>query len=93
MAYEVSKEVLEDVIKYFADTAKKLRGDLVIFTSRLEDEYVIRNLNDFHKLKIRKGEVIDATVYVGDDDELYEEFKMGSGKDDAVIKEKFLNKK
>lgn len=93
MAYEISKEVLEDVIKFFADIAKKLRGDLVVFTSRLEDEYVIRNLSDFQKLKIRKGEVIDATVYVGDDDELYEEFKLGNGKDDTIVKEKFLNKK
>lgn len=93
MAYEVSKDILDKIIVCFADTAKKLRGDLVVFTSRLEDEYVIRNLNDFHKLKIKKGDVIDATVYVGDDDELYEEFKLGIGKDDLIVKEKFLDKK
>ena len=30
MTYEVSKEVMNEVIKEFAKTAKKLKGDLVV---------------------------------------------------------------
>ena len=49
-----------------------------------------RDIRDFAKLKIRKGDVIDATVYVDDDDELYDEFRLGEGKDDLVVKKKYL---
>ncbi len=93
MTYEVSKEVMNEVIKEFAKTAKKLKGDLVIFTSRLEDEYVIRDIKDFEKLKIKNGDMVEATVYVDDDDELFEEFRLGNGKDDQVVRDKVLDRK
>lgn len=93
MMYEVSKEVMNEVIKEFAKTAKKLKGDLVVFTSRLEDEYVIRDIKDFEKLKIKNGDMVEATVYVDDDDELFEEFRLGNGKDDQVVRDKVLDRK
>lgn len=93
MTYEVSKEVMNEVIKEFAKTAKKLKGDLVVFTSRLEDEYVIRDIKDFEKLKIKNGDMVEATVYVDDDDELFEEFRLGNGKDDQVVRDKVLDRK
>lgn len=93
MTYEVSKEVMNEVIKEFAKTAKKLKGDLVVFTSRLEDEYVIRDIKDFEKLKIKNGDMVEATVYVDDDDELFEEFRLGNGKDDRVVRDKVLDRK
>lgn len=93
MTYEVSREVMNEVIKEFAKTAKKLKGDLVVFTSRLEDEYVIRDIKDFEKLKIKNGDMVEATVYVGDDDELFEEFRLGNGKDDQTVRDKVLDRK
>lgn len=93
MTYEVSKEVMNEVIKEFAKTAKKLKGDLVVFTSRLEDEYVIRDIKDFEKLKIKNGDMVEATVYVDDDDEPFEEFRLGNGKDDQVVRDKVLDRK
>ena len=90
MTYEVSREVMNEVIKEFAKTAKKLKGDLVVFTSRLEDEYVIK---DFEKLKIKNGDMVEATVYVDDDDELFEEFRLGNGKDDQEVRDKVLDRK
>ena len=93
MTYEVSKEVMNEVIKEFAKTAKKLKGDLVEFTSKLEDEYVIRDIKDFEKLKIKNGDMVEATVYVDDDDELFEEFRLGNGKDDQVVRDKVLDRK
>lgn len=93
MTYEVSKEVMNEVIKEFAKTAKKLKGDLVVFTSRLEDEYVIRDIKDFEKLKIKNGDMVEATVYVDDDDELFEEFRLGNGKDDQIVRDKVLDRK
>ena len=93
MTYEVSKEVMNEVIKEFAKTAKKLKGDLVVFTSRLEDEYVIRDIKDFEKLKIKNRDMVEATVYVDDDDELFEEFRLGNGKDDQVVRDKVLDRK
>ena len=93
MTYEVSKEVMNEVIKEFAKTAKKLKGDLVVFTSILEDEYVIRDIKDFEKLKIKNGDMVEATVYVDDDDELFEEFRLGNGKDDQVVRDKVLDRK
>lgn len=93
MTYEVSKEVMNEVIKEFAKTAKKLKGDLVVFTSKLEDEYVIRDIKDFEKLKIKNGDMVEATVYVDDDDELFEEFRLGNGKDDQVVRDKVLDRK
>lgn len=93
MAYEVSREVMNEVIKEFAKTAKKLKGDLVVFTSRLEDEYVIRDIKDFEKLKIKNGDMVEATVYVDDDDELFEEFRLGNGKDDQIVRDKVLDRK
>ena len=74
-------------------TAKKLKGDLVVFTSRLEDEYVIRDIKDFEKLKIKNGDMVEATVYVDDDDELFEEFRLGNGKDDQEVRDKVLDRK
>ena len=93
MTYEVSKEVMNEVIKEYAKTEKKLKGDLVVFTSRLEDEYVIRDIKDFEKLKIKNGDMVEATVYVDDDDELFEEFRLGNGKDDQVVRDKVLDRK
>ena len=93
MTYEVSREVMNEVIKEFAKTAKNLKGDLVIFTSRLEDEYVIRDIKDFEKLKIKNGDMVEATVYVDDDDELFEEFRLGNGKDDQEVRDKVLDRK
>ena len=93
MTYEVSKEVMNEVIKEFAKTAKKLKGDLVVFTSKLEDEYVIRDIKDFEKLKIKNGDMVEATVYVDDDDELFKEFRLGNGKDDQVVRDKVLDRK
>ncbi|MDU1910415.1 hypothetical protein [Fusobacterium sp.] len=93
MTYEVSKEVMNEVIKEFAKIAKKLKGDLVVFTSRLEDEYVIRDIKDFEKLKIKNGDMVEATVYVDDDDELFEEFRLGNGKDDQEVRNKILDRK
>ena len=61
MTYEVSKEVMNEVIKEFAKTAKKLKGDLVVFTSRLEDEYVIRDIKDFENLP--KGQMINPVDF------------------------------
>lgn len=93
MTYEVSKEVMNEVIKEFEKKKKKLKGDLVVFTSRLEDEYVIRDIKDFEKLKIKNGDMVEATVYVDDDDELFEEFRLGNGKDDQVVRDKVLDRK
>ena len=93
MTYEVSKEVMNEVIKEFAKIAKKLKGDLVVFTSRLEDEYVIRDIKDFEKLKIKNGDMVEATVYVDDDDELFEEFRLGNGKDDQEVRNMILDRK
>lgn len=72
---------------------QKIKGDLVVFTSRLEDEYVIRDIKDFEKLKIKNGDMVEATVYVDDDDELFEEFRLGNGKDDQVVRDKVLDRK
>ena len=66
---------------------------MVVFTSRLEDEYVIRDIKDFEKLKIKNGDMVEATVYVDDDDELFEEFRLGNGKDDQVVRDKVLDRK
>lgn len=93
MTYEVSREVMNEVIKEFIKTAKKFKGDLVVFTSRLEDEYVIRDIKDFEKLKIKNGDMVEATVYVDDDDELFEEFRLGNGKDDQEVRDKVLDRK
>ena len=37
--------------------------------------------------------MVEATVYVDDDDELFEEFRLGNGKDDQVVRDKVLDRK
>lgn len=37
--------------------------------------------------------MVEATVYVDDDDELFEEFRLGNGKDDQEVRDKVLDRK
>lgn len=90
--YNISKEVLKEVVTTYIGLAKKLKGELVLVNkvSDESDEYVITNIKDLSFLNIKKGDLIEATIYVDDDDEVFEEFKIGSGQDDTVVREKIV---
>lgn len=96
MAYNVTREMLTEVLENYIKLAKKNGGEVVVLnkTSDEADEYVIKSIKDFNIIKTKKNDFIEVTVYDDDDDDIaYEEFTMGDGSDYDKICVKILGKK
>ncbi|MEG0069725.1 hypothetical protein [Cetobacterium sp.] len=92
--YDLTKDMLTEVIAGYIELAKKMKGELVILNKIDDeaDEFLITNLKDFNLIKINNGDLIEVTIYVDDEDEVYEEFKIGTGKDYNLVKERIISK-
>lgn len=92
--YNVTREMLIQVIDGYIELAKKLKGDLVVLNrvNDEDDEIIIKSLKDFNIIKTRDGNLIEVTIYVDDEDEVYEEFKIGNGQDYEKVKSNILSK-
>lgn len=90
MIYDVTRELLTEVLKEYIKIAKKERGELVVFNENDEYDYIIESIEDFDQVKTKKGDLVDATIYVNDDDILYAEFLIGTGKSFEELKKGVL---
>ncbi|MGL6115065.1 MAG: hypothetical protein ACRC1R_08490 [Cetobacterium sp.] len=92
--YSVSFKLLEKIIEGYLKIAKKLSGELVILNKKDDeaDEYIISNINDLKFLKISKGDMIELTIYVDDEDEYFEEFVIGEIKNIEKLEKNILSK-
>lgn len=90
MIYDVTRELLVEVLKEYVKIAKKEKGELVVFNENDEYDYIIEKIEDFEQVKTKKGDLVDATIYVNDDDILYTEFLIGTGKSYEDLKKGIL---
>lgn len=90
MIYDVTREMLEEILKEYIKLAKKQKGELVVFNEKDEYDYIIEKIEDFKNVKTSKGDLVDATIYVNDDDVLYSEFIIGIGKSYDELKKTVL---
>lgn len=90
MIYDVTREMLTEVLKEYIKIAKKEHGELVVFNEKDEYDYIIAEIEDFEQVKTNKGDLVDATIYVKDDDVLYTEFLIGTGKGYEELKKTVL---
>ncbi|WP_297597179.1 hypothetical protein [uncultured Cetobacterium sp.] len=81
--YDLNRDMLTEVIAGYIELAKQMKGELVILNKIDDeaDEFLITNLKDFNLIKISEGDLIELTIYVDDEDEIYEEFVVGEGLD------------
>lgn len=96
MAYNLTREMLIEILESYIKLAKKNHGEVVVLnkTSDEADEYVIDNIKDFSLIKTKKNDFLEVTVYDDEDDDIaYEEFTIGDGSDYGIAAEKILGKK
>ncbi len=81
--YNVTREILTEILNGYIKLAKNLNGELVVLNkiSDEADEFLIKNIKDFNLIKTKRGDLLEVTIYVEDEDEIYEEFIIGDGSD------------
>lgn len=92
--YNVTREMLIEVLKGYIKLAKTLGGELVVLNKVDDeaDEFIIENINDFNLIKTKKNDLLEITIYVDDEDEVYEEFVIGDGTDFHKVQKNIFEK-
>mgnify|MGYP000400936785 CR=1 FL=1 len=90
----VTREMFIQVLDGYIELAKKLKGEVVVLNrvKDEDDEVVISKIEDFKLIKTSFGDLLEVTIYVNDEDEVYEEFKIGNGSDYKKVQETILSK-
>ncbi|WP_297406035.1 hypothetical protein [uncultured Cetobacterium sp.] len=90
----VTREMFIQVLDGYIELAKKLKGEVVVLNrvKDEDDEVIISKIEDFKLIKTRFGDLLEVTIYVNDEDEVYEEFKIGNGSDYKKVQETILSK-
>ena len=92
--YNVTREMLVEILDGYIKLAKKLDGELVVLNKVDDeaDEFLIKNIKDFNLIKTKKNDLLEITIYVDDEDEVYEEFVIGDGTDYQKVQKNIYEK-
>lgn len=93
MVYDLSREMVVEMLEHYLKIAKKVKGEVVVLnkTSDEADEYVISKIEDFDLIETKKNDFLEVTVYDADEEDVeYEEFSIGEGKDYQVARKNIL---
>ena len=92
--YNVTREMLTEILDGYIKLAKKLDGELVVLNKIDDeaDEFLIENIKDFNLIKTKKNDLLEITIYVDDEDEVYEEFVIGDGSDYSKVQKNIYEK-
>lgn len=92
--YNVTREMLVEILDGYIKLAKKLDGELVVLNKVDDeaDEFLIENIKDFNLIKTKKNDLLEITIYVDDEDEVYEEFVIGDGTDYQKVQKNIYEK-
>ncbi|WP_052193878.1 hypothetical protein [Cetobacterium sp. ZOR0034] len=92
--YNVTREMLVEVLEGYIKLAKELDGELVVLNKIDDeaDEFLIEKIKDFDSIKTKKNDLLEITIYVDDEDEVYEEFVIGDGSDYEKIQKNIFAK-
>lgn len=92
--YNVTREMLTEILDGYIKLAKKLDGELVVLNKIDDeaDEFLIENIKDFNLIKTKKNDLLEITIYVDDEDEVYEEFIIGDGSDYSKVQKNIYEK-
>jgi|GEM_PF-1831410 len=92
--YNVTREMLVEILDGYIKLAKKLDGELVVLNKIDDeaDEFLIENIKDFNLIKTKKNDLLEITIYVDDEDEVYEEFVIGDGTDYQKVQKNIYEK-
>ena len=92
--YNVTREMLTEILDGYIKLAKKLDGELVVLNKIDDeaDEFLIENIKDFNLIKTKKNDLLEITIYVDDEDEVYEEFVIGDGNDYSKVQKNIYEK-
>ncbi|MCJ8343069.1 MAG: hypothetical protein MJH09_09530 [Cetobacterium sp.] len=94
MAYKVNVGTFENVVRGYLDLCKKLSGELVILNKKDDeaDEYVISSIKDLKYLDIKNKDLLEVTIYVDDEDEVFDEFVIGINDDTKILEKNLFSK-
>lgn len=92
--YNVTREMLIEVLEGYIKLAKELDGELVVLNKIDDeaDEFLIERIKDFDSIKTKKNDLLEITIYVDDEDEVFEEFVIGNGSDYEKIQKNIFSK-
>ena len=92
--YNVTRDMLIEILEGYIKLAKKLDGELVVLNKVADeaDEFLIENIKDFNLIKTKKNDLLEITIYVDDEDEVYEEFVIGDGSDYSKVQKNIYEK-
>lgn len=92
--YNVTREILIEILNGYVKLAKTLGGELVVLNKVDDeaDEFLIENIKDFNLIKTKKNDLLEVTIYVDDEDEVYEEFVIGEGTDFQKVQKNIFEK-
>lgn len=92
--YNVTRDMLIEVLDGYIKLAKSLDGELVVLNKVDDeaDEFLIENIKDFNLIKTKKNDLLEITIYVDDEDEVYEEFIIGDGTDYQKVQKNIFEK-
>ncbi|ERT69251.1 hypothetical protein HMPREF0202_00760 [Cetobacterium somerae ATCC BAA-474] len=92
--YNVTRDMLIEILEGYIKLAKKLDGELVVLNKVDDeaDEFLIENIKDFNLIKTKKNDLLEITIYVDDEDEVYEEFVIGDGSDYSKVQKNIYEK-
>ncbi|MGL4988708.1 MAG: hypothetical protein ACRC5F_05655 [Cetobacterium sp.] len=92
--YNVTRNMLVDVLEGYLKLAKEMKGEVVVLNKINDeaDEFVITNLKDFGSIATKKNDMLEVTIYVDDEDEVFEEFVIGDGSDFEKVQKNIFAK-
>lgn len=93
MVYDVNLELFRTIVKEYIKIASRMDGELVILNKVHDeaDEYIIESVEDLKLVNPKRGDMLELTIYVDDEDEIFDEFIIGNGNMVPKILEKIIS--
>lgn len=92
--YKVTRAMLIEALERYIKLAEEMDGELVVLNKVTDeaDEFVITSIKDFDLISTKDNDLIEITIYVDDEDEVFEEFVIGDNSEYERFEKDILSK-
>lgn len=92
--YKVTRAMLIEALERYIKLAEEMDGELVVLNKVTDeaDEFVITSIKDFNLIPTKDNDLIEITIYVDDEDEVFEEFVIGDNSEYERFEKDILSK-
>nr|WP_307775998.1 hypothetical protein [uncultured Cetobacterium sp.] len=92
--YKVTRAMLIEALERYIKLAEEMDGELVVLNKVTDeaDEFVITSIKDFDLIPTKDNDLIEITIYVDDEDEVFEEFVIGDNSEYERFEKDILSK-